>query len=184
MTRSGTDNEPIDGEFVQAVEHVMSLHKEWKKEKKDEKNKANEENQKREYKTEVIREAATKRIKKNKRNSSSGTDTDEPKSDSDLKSSAVKLQSTMQDFLKAEMENCSVYKDQIAAFHEVEKEAMKFRAEKAMLEDERHRRDMEDRDKERECREKDRQMMMMLIQKQSEMMELFAKKMDEDKNKK
>jgi hypothetical protein len=61
---------------------------------------------------------------------------------------------------------------------------MKYCAEKAVLEDERHKRDMEDRDKERECREKDRQTMMMLIQKQSEMMELFAKKMDENKNKK
>jgi hypothetical protein len=169
---------------VQEVEHVMSLHKEWKEEKKHKKEKADEENKKREYQTEIICDAATKRIKHNKRNSTSGTDTDEPKSDSDLKSSAVKLQSTMQAFLKAEMENRSVYKDQIAAFHDVEKEAMKLHAEKAFLDDERHKCDMEDRDKERECCEKDRQMMMMMIQKQTEMMELFAKKMDDDKNKK
>jgi hypothetical protein len=49
LTCSGTDDEPPDCQFIQAVEHVMALHREWKQEEKDEKEKANKENKKREY---------------------------------------------------------------------------------------------------------------------------------------
>jgi hypothetical protein len=89
----------------------------------------------------------------------------------------------MQELIDSENENREIHKDTIAKFHDIELKNIEFRKEKMIVDEQRHIREMEDRKEERKSRAEDRQLMIMMMEKQSEMMQLLVKKFDDSKDK-